>query len=101
MAEAPRGRSGDAGEPDDHGGALVVSRAAGLDGTAMKLGDALHQREADAEAALLTVEGSRPLHEEIEHAGEQVRRDAHAVVGHAQDRLVAFTVDLDPDRAAA
>src|SRR5256885_10510853 len=46
----------------------------------LQLDQALHQREADAEAALRAVEAALALHEELEDLGQELGLDAGAVV---------------------
>ena len=71
-----------------HGSVTVKRRAPAravarhLHRALVQLDQALHQREADAQAALAAVERAVALHEEVEHLGQQLRLDAGAVVAH-------------------
>ena len=60
----------------------------------MRLGERTHHRQADAEPRLLErhlgVDG-----EQVEDAGEDLGRDARALVGDADDDLVAVEAGLE------
>ena len=70
--------------------------------------DLAHQREPDAEAALLAIGRMVGLGEEIEHLRQHVRVDADAGVGDADDRLTGAVAvvpgpvdrELDPPAVA-
>src|SRR5262249_24248278 len=80
-------------------GALVTPSALGLDAAPVQLGETLDQRETDAEPALAPADGSLPLDEQIEDAGEELGGDAHPVVGNAQPRLAALVRHVHVDAA--
>ena len=60
---------------------------------AVHLGQPLHEREADAEAALRAPAVWLDLHEEVEHAGELRRIDADPGVAHADRHAVVDVLD--------
>ena len=71
-------------------GAAAIALARGVHGAAVQLGEPPHQREADAEAAARAVDGVVRLHEQIEDLRQHVGRNADALVGDAQHRVVAL-----------
>src|SRR6202022_57654 len=93
----PRHLPGRGGQPDDELAAMPGPLAERVDGAAVKLDQAAHQREADPEAALRTIRQLIALDEELEHRREPLGRDASPVVAHADDHLAALTpaVHLD------
>ena len=62
--------------------------------------DALHEREADPEAALRAVRRAVGLREQVEHVRQQLRVDAAAVVAHLRPRLAAVDRDREHDAPA-
>jgi hypothetical protein len=58
----------------------------------MHLDQPLDDRKTDAETALRAVERSCTLHEEVEHVGQQVRRDP------APSSLIVITASLPSSR---
>src|SRR3989442_16025507 len=72
----PRLLPGRGGQPDDELAALPGPLAECLDGAAVQLDQAAHQREADPEAALRTIRQLVALDEELEHRREPLGRDA-------------------------
>src|SRR6185312_2461952 len=80
--------------------ALADALAARLDAAAMQLHEAAHEGEPDAEAALRVHAAPRKLREHLEDTGEHRRRDADAVVAHADRRARAQALGADPDVAA-
>ena len=66
----------------------------------MQLGQAAHQGQPDAEAAVRAVEVALALHERLEYAADQVRRHAGAVVGDGEYRLVALLRHAHGDGSA-
>nr|WP_229792281.1 hypothetical protein [Lysobacter bugurensis] len=66
----------------------------------MHLDQALHQRQADTEAALRAVRRALALGEQFEHHGQQAGTDAEAVVGHVQRDGVAVRGGADADLPA-
>jgi hypothetical protein len=59
----------------------------------VKLDQALHEGEPEAEAAAGPVESLGLLHEEIEYATEQIGANARAGVGHPPDGVGARALD--------
>src|SRR5207245_6917585 len=59
-----------------------------VDAAAVKLRQAPHEREAEAEAPLRAVERAIRLGEEVEDAREQLRSEADAGVSHPKDESV-------------
>ena len=62
----------------------------------MKLDEALHEGEAQAQAALAAVEGRIGLHEGVEESGEQLRGHSDAGVADAHERRVRSGIDPHP-----
>src|SRR5438477_459576 len=85
--------AGERGEPHGELAAGPSSVALGHDGPAMHPDQPLHDRETDAEAALRAVEGTLALREEVEDPRQEVRRQPHPVVAHAQYRLLALALE--------
>ena len=79
--------------------AAIRSGARRLDAPAVQEHDLAHQREPDAEAALLAIGRMVGLGEEIEHLRQHVRVDADARVGDVDDCLTG-AVALLPGLAA-
>ena len=102
----PRGSVGDGicigdgntGEGHAELGASTQPFAGDLHPPSVKLHEPLHDGEADAQSALHSRVASVGLGEEVEHAGQHLRRDAHAIVPHPEYRLLALTPrhHLDP-----
>ena len=67
----------------------------------MQFRQAPHQREPDSQAAARAVDGVVGLHEQVEDLRQHVGRDADALVGDAQHRVVAFAPDEHADHAFA
>jgi hypothetical protein len=61
---------------------------------------ALHEGQAQAQAALGAVGGALGLREQVEHGGQQVGRDADAVVGHAHQHVVGRDAHPDAQESA-
>jgi len=59
------------------------------DGPAMQLDEAADERQADAEAALGTVQRALALHEHVEDGWQQLGRDAEPGVRDAEHRVAA------------
>ena len=72
-----------------------------MHGAAVQLGQPPYQREPDAQAAARAVDGVVRLHEQVEDLRQHVGRDADALVGDAQHRVVAFAADEHADHAFA
>src|SRR5581483_11872012 len=70
-----------------------------LDGTAVHFDQAAYQGEPDAEPSLSPAVCAVPLGEQVEHLGQHVGRDAHAVVPHGQDGIRAVAPGREPDVA--
>lgn len=66
--------------------ALTGTLAVGADAATVQLNEVLRDHEAEAEP---TDVGALALHEGVEHRREQLRRDAAALVFHADDDGVA------------
>jgi hypothetical protein len=77
-----------------------VTLAAGQGGAAVQFYQALHDGQADAQPALRLLQRPIDLRKHVEHPGQHLRRDADAGVLDADDRLVALTLDRQPDAAA-
>jgi hypothetical protein len=58
-----------------------------LDASTVQLHEPLHEREADPQSAMRTIQRAGGLHEEIEYVWQKLRCDAHAVVAHTHDDL--------------
>ena len=58
----------------------------------MQLHQALHQRQADAQATFAAVQTALALGERVEHARQQLGRDADAVVLDADQRVIALAL---------
>ena len=70
-------------QADQEFAALPGPCAVRRDAAAMHLHELAHQREADAQAALRAMRGAIHLREQLEQARQQLRRNADAVVPHA------------------
>lgn len=79
--------------------ARASARAGGGHTAAVQFDEAAHERKAEAEAARGARERLPFLHEEVEHARQHLRVDADAGVDHLQQRLLAFALGGDGDRA--
>ena len=79
----PRGRR-HRGQAHGELAAAPLPVAPRLDAAAVQLRDAAHQGEPEAEAARAAVGAALALHEEVEHAGQHLRRDADPRVADAQ-----------------
>ena len=66
----------------------------------MHVGEPRDEREANAQAALGTIERRVRLHEEVEDARQHVGADADARVPHADDRVWTLALDGDGDTAS-
>ena len=66
----------------------------------MESGQALHEGEADAHAALGAIDGAGRLEEEIEHARQHLGADADPGVLHSEHGLVALSLQTDRDATA-
>jgi len=64
------------------------------------LHDALHQCQADAEAALRAIERARTLREELEDVWQQVRSDTHAGIADTQQNHLPLRLGFEPDVTA-
>src|SRR4051812_14502231 len=84
----------EAREEDPERRAASGTGALRLDAPLVQLDQALHQREAQTEAALTAIERALSLNEKIEHARQQLRVDALAVVLHL-DHSLAFAGGRD------
>ena len=84
-----------------HGERAAASRAGAgrLHRSAVQLDELAHEREPDAEPAGAALERAIALHEQLEHARQQLGTDAHAGVAHGQDRLIAVATHGDGDLA--
>ena len=69
--------------------------------TFVQLDEGLHQRQADAEPALATVDGGRTLLEQLEQPREKRRADTGTVVLHGDRDLRGGALQGDVDQAAA
>src|SRR5262245_13509594 len=75
------------GELDRELGAGSLALAPNAHPSAVQLGDALHERQADPETAGRSIEWPLALRKEIEDARRELARDAFAIVAHPeQDR---------------
>ena len=83
------------GQPDDEFAAEPGPLASRFDAAAVHADEALHQRQSDAESALRSPRRAIDLHEHVEDLRERVRRNADAVVLHADDRLAALAPGRD------
>src|SRR5262245_1346864 len=81
--------------------ALAKAGAGRIDATAVELDETAHEAQADAQPAGGSIEIALALHEQLEHGRQQLRRDTGALVGDAQNRLVALAAHAHPDGAAA
>ena len=59
-------------------------------GSAVELDETPDERQADAQPALGAVQRAFPLHEHVEHRGQQLRRDPDPGVLDREHRLVAL-----------
>ena len=66
----------------------------------MHLDQLLHQRQADAEAALRALEAAVDLGEHVEHPRQHGRRNAEARVLHRHHRLAGLAPGAEDDPAA-
>src|SRR5207247_546471 len=67
---------------------------------AVQLDEVAHEREADAEPATRALERAVALHEQVEHAGQQLGPDPCAAVAHAEHRALSLRLDAQHDFAA-
>ena len=72
---------------------LPLAFALRSDSAAVKLDQALHQRQPEAETAARTVKTRVRLHERLEHPVHEVGRDADAIVADADDGLVSPSLE--------
>ena len=81
----------------DELGALPDPVTVRLDPTPMELHEAPHDGQTDPEPAGRSLEPALGLHEDVEDARQQLRRDPDAVVAHAHHGLgaVALRGELD------
>ena len=91
---ARQGRQGR--QADDEFAALVGPLATGLDGAAVQLDEAPHQRQADAQAPLRSRDGTVGLGEQVEDVRQQLPFDADAVVANPQHGLLTFAAGPSP-----
>ena len=91
------------GQADDEFRAVAEAFAAGFDAAAVQFHKALHEREADPQAAVLAVQRAAGLHEKIEDMRQQFGLDARAVVAHGDgdfwrlSAIGAFGAERDVD----
>jgi hypothetical protein len=78
---------GQGGQAHHELAALARPLAVGGDAAAVHLHQPAHQGQANAQAALGAVQAALGLHEQVEDAGQHVRRDADARVPHPQHQL--------------
>ena len=90
----------DRGQVHDELAARAGAGALHAHGPAVGGDQVLHDGEAEPEPAGGTVEGLGLLHEQIEHAIEQVRPDADSVIPDADLHAVPGRLRRDVDRAA-
>ncbi len=81
-------------------GTLADTGTVRLDMAVVQLDQALHQRQADAEAALVAIERAFALLEQVEHTRQQIGLDAHPVVAHGEHRRALLDRDRDVNAAA-
>ena len=74
-------------QPDPEGRASPAPGRFGRDPAAVQLDQALHQRQADAQAALVAGGRRIRLAEQLEHVRQERRRDAAAGVADLEQRL--------------
>src|SRR5205085_4068022 len=87
-------------QPDDELAALAAPFAARLDGAVVHADQRANEAQADAEAALRSLERMVDLHEGVEDLRQHVARDADAVVLDADHHVGALALDAERDVAA-
>ena len=87
------------GQADGELAPLAGAFALGGDAPAVHLDELLDERQADAEPAFGAGHRPVPLGEEVEDAGQQLGRDAHARVPDLDDDVVALAPGREPDAA--
>ena len=81
------------------GRALAFARAPDPDGAAVQLDEALHDRQPEAEAAVLARRRRVALPEPLEQVRNELRLDADAGVGHADLDVGVHALEQDLDLA--
>ena len=66
----------------------------------MRFNEALHEREAETQAAVRSGLGSIFLSEPLEDEREKVRADAMAVIVNVDDDVIGYSVAADFNHAA-
>src|ERR671930_2767221 len=66
---------------------------------AVQLNETPHECKAETEAALRAMQVLLALNKELENTGQQLTRDAAAIVGDAKHRLRCFLSHADADRS--
>src|SRR6185437_8387226 len=83
---------------DQEFGSLAAARASGLDASLMQLDEPLGERESDPESAVGVLERPVELGEGLEDVLQHFRRNPHAAIPNAHDRvsILGAQRDLDP-----
>src|SRR5688572_10717822 len=80
--------------------AFGCSGTVGFDAPTMQFDQMTHQRQANAQSALCTVQAALTLREKVKDSRQQVRTNADPVIGDTQYGFLAFNPSLHANQAA-